>query len=124
VNLPGFQFYGRIAYDEDCRGGAFSPAEGDREAAILGDMNVLMMRNHGPLVVGPTLAAAFDRLHYLEETCQRQVLAMSTHRPLKHVAASTAEELAAMGPLFDAYADKHLAAIKRVLGREEPEYAD
>jgi hypothetical protein len=29
-----------------------------------------------------------------------------------------------MVPVFDAYADKHLTAIKRVLDREEPEYAE
>jgi ribulose-5-phosphate 4-epimerase/fuculose-1-phosphate aldolase len=123
VFLAGLQFYGKIAYDEDCRGGAFSTAEGDREAAILGDNNVLMMRNHGPLVVGPTVAAAFDRLYYLEETCQRQMIAMSAHRPLRAVRAAVAEDLADQVPLFDAYAEKHLTAIKRVLDREQPEYA-
>ena len=123
VFLSGLQFHGKIAYDEDCRGGAFSTQEGDREARILGDSNVLMMRNHGPLVVGPTVAAAFDRLYYLEETCQRQILAMSAQRPLRAVDAAVAQELAGQVPLFDAYADKHLAAIKRVLDREQPEYA-
>jgi ribulose-5-phosphate 4-epimerase/fuculose-1-phosphate aldolase len=121
--LPGLQFYGKIAYDEDCRGGAFSTREGDREAAILGGNNVLMMRNHGPIVVGPTVAAAFDRLYYLEETCHRQILAMSTRQPLRSVPAAVAQELADMVPVFDAYAEKHLSAVKRVLDREEPEYA-
>jgi len=123
VFLAGLQFYGKIAYDEDCRGGAFSTREGDREAGILGDCNVLMMRNHGPIVVGPTVAAAFDRLYYLEETCHRQILAMSAQRPLRTVNTAIAQDLADQVPLFDAYADKHLAAIKRVLDREQPEYA-
>jgi ribulose-5-phosphate 4-epimerase/fuculose-1-phosphate aldolase len=121
--LAGLQFYGKIAYDEDCHGAAFSTQEGDREAQILGDNNVLMMRNHGPIVVGPTVAAAFDRLYYLEETCQRQIIAMSAQRPLCTVDASIAQGLADQVPVFDAYADKHLAAIKRVLDREQPEYA-
>ena len=82
ANMPGFQFSGKIAYDEDCQGGALSTSEGDREAAILADKQILMMRNHGPIVVGPTIAAAFDRLYYLEEICKRQVLAMSTNRRL------------------------------------------
>jgi ribulose-5-phosphate 4-epimerase/fuculose-1-phosphate aldolase len=123
VFLPGLQFFGKIAYDETCQGGAFSTREGEREATILGESNVLMMRNHGPLVVGPTVAAAFDRLYYLEETCQRQILAMSTQLPLRPVSTSVAQDLAGRVPLFDAYADKHLAAIKRVLDREEPDYA-
>jgi ribulose-5-phosphate 4-epimerase/fuculose-1-phosphate aldolase len=123
VFLAGLQFFGKIAYDEECHGAAFNTAEGDRQAEILGDHSVLMMRNHGPIVVGPTIAAAFDRLYYLEETCQRQLLAMSAQRPLSRVKDTTAQELADQVPMFDAYAEKHLAAIKRVLDREEPEYA-
>jgi ribulose-5-phosphate 4-epimerase/fuculose-1-phosphate aldolase len=123
VFLPGFQFFGKIAYDDDCRGAAFSVAEGEREAGILGDKNVLMMRNHGPLVVGPTIAAAFDRLYYLEDTCQRQLLAMSAGQPLQRVADGVAADLASQVPVFDAYAEKHLTAIKRVLDRQEPDYS-
>jgi ribulose-5-phosphate 4-epimerase/fuculose-1-phosphate aldolase len=123
VFLPGFQFFGKIAYDDDCRGAAFSVEEGEREAAILGDKHVLMMRNHGPLVVGPTIAAAFDRLYYLEDTCQRQMLAMAAGRPLQPVDDAVAAALAAQVPVFDAYAEKHLTAIKRVLDREEPDYS-
>lgn len=123
VFLAGLQFFGKIAYDEDCHGAAFSVQEGEREAHILGDSNVLMMRNHGPIVVGPTVAAAFDRLYYLEETCQRQIIAMSTQRPLRPVPDAIAQELADQVPVFDAYAEKHLSAIKRVLDREQPDYA-
>jgi ribulose-5-phosphate 4-epimerase/fuculose-1-phosphate aldolase len=123
VFLAGLQFFGKIAYDEDCHGAAFDTAEGDREAGILGDNNVLMMRNHGPIVVGPTVASAFDRLYYLEQTCERQLLAMAAQRPLRAVQASHAQALADMVPAFDAYAEKHLAAIKRVLDREAPEYS-
>ena len=123
VFLPGFQFFGKIAYDDECHGAAFSTLEGEREAAILGDKNVLMMRNHGPLVVGPTAAAAFDRLYYLEDTCQRQLLAMAAGLPLQTVCSDIAESLARQVPVFDAYADKHLTAIKRVLDREEPDYS-
>ena len=74
-------------------------------------------------MVGPTIAAAFDRLYYLEQTCQRQLLAMAAQLPLQHVADSIAAELASQVPVFDAYAVKHLTAIKRVLDREEPEYS-
>ncbi len=97
---------------------------GIRAAAIPGDSNVLMMRNHAPIVVRPTIATAFDRLYYLEQTCERQLLAMAAQRPLRAVKDSYAQELANMVPVFDAYAEKHLAAIKRVLDREEPEYAN
>jgi ribulose-5-phosphate 4-epimerase/fuculose-1-phosphate aldolase len=73
--------------------------------------------------VGPTLAAAFDRLYYLEQTCERQLLAMSAHRPLRRVDESIARGLADQVAVLNAYADKHLAAIMRVLDREDPGYA-
>jgi ribulose-5-phosphate 4-epimerase/fuculose-1-phosphate aldolase len=82
-----------------------------------------MMRNHGPMVVGRTIASAFDRLYYLEEVCKRQVLAMSTNRPLQQVPARIVNLLSEDEALFEEYANKHLTAIKRVLDREEPEYA-
>ena len=124
VNLTGFQFSGKIAYDDNCQGGALATSEGDREAEILGDNNILMMRNHGPIVVGPTVAAAFDRLYYLEEVCKRQIMAMSTQKRLKQVPSPIVAQLSENIPLYDAYAQKHLAAIKRVLDREEPKYAE
>jgi ribulose-5-phosphate 4-epimerase/fuculose-1-phosphate aldolase len=123
VFLPGLQFFGNIAYDDDCHGAAFSVEEGEREARILGNKNVLMMRNHGPIVVGPTIAAAFDRLYNLEDHCQRQMLAMSAGQPLQLVADDVAAGLARQVSVFDAYAEKHLSAIKRVLDREEPDYS-
>jgi ribulose-5-phosphate 4-epimerase/fuculose-1-phosphate aldolase len=124
VNMAGFQFAGKIAYDENHQGSALSPSEGDREVAILGDKNILMMRNHGPMVVGKSIASAFDRLYYLEEVCKRQILAMSTGRPMQQVPADVVDRLAEDEVLFEAYAQKHLTAIKRVLDREEPEYAN
>jgi ribulose-5-phosphate 4-epimerase/fuculose-1-phosphate aldolase len=123
VNMAGFQFHGKVAYDENHQGGAHSTNEGDRQVNVLGDKNILMMRNHGPMVVGKTIASAFDRLYYLEEVCKRQILAMSTNRPLQQVSQQVVRQLSEDDALFDDYAQKHLAAIKRVLDREEPEYA-
>jgi ribulose-5-phosphate 4-epimerase/fuculose-1-phosphate aldolase len=124
IFLPGLQFFGRIAYLEECQGGAFDAEQGSRETAILGSNNVLMMRNHGPIVVGLTVAVAFDRLYYLEETCQWQILAMSSNQPLRQVDAAVAKDLADRVSLFEELAAEHFSAIKRVLDREEPAYAN
>jgi hypothetical protein len=48
---------------------------------------------------------------------------MSANRPLRLIKESIAQGLADQVAVFDAYAEKHLAAIMRVLDREEPEYA-
>ncbi len=124
VELGGLQFYGRVAYDEGFTGAALATAEGDRVAEVMGDKPILMMRNHGPMVTGPTIASAFDRLYYLEEAAKRQVIAMSTGQKLQHAPPPIGEAMAGNAALQDSYAEKHLAAIKRVLDREAPDYAD
>jgi hypothetical protein len=48
---------------------------------------------------------------------------MAAGQPLQHVADDVVATLAAKTTVFDAYAEKHLTAIKRVLDREEPEYS-
>ncbi|MEX2648493.1 MAG: class II aldolase/adducin family protein, partial [Alphaproteobacteria bacterium] len=54
-----FGFHGRVAYDEDYAGIALDDAEGERLAARLDGKDVLLMANHGVLVVGPTVADAY-----------------------------------------------------------------
>jgi len=116
-------FYGDVAYDEEYNGIVDTKEEGDRIAAVLGDKKVLLMANHGVIVVGESVAEAFHRLYFLERACQAQVLATSTGRPLKPVghnrAASTREEYRGE---WDERANAHFAALKRVLDRDEPDY--
>lgn len=80
VEQNALRFYGDVAYDGGYAGLALALDEGDRLARALGDKCVLFMANHGVLVVGETIAEAFDALYYLERACQFQVLALSTGR--------------------------------------------
>jgi len=34
---------------------------------------VLMLRNHGPLVIGTTVPECFSRMYYLERACRMQL---------------------------------------------------
>jgi ribulose-5-phosphate 4-epimerase/fuculose-1-phosphate aldolase len=122
---------GMIAYDHEYTGPALDPAEGERLAEVLGpDKKVLLMANHGVLVTGATVAEAYDRLYYLERAAQVQLYAMWTGRPLKHVApavvAETLRQYAEEWPLYDGKpaCDHHFAALKRLLDRREPDYAE
>ncbi len=56
------KFHGRTVVDEDYNGLALDEAEGDRIAASMGDADIVFMRNHGVMVVGPSIAAAWDDL--------------------------------------------------------------
>ena len=114
------KFYGRTAYDDDYNGLALDEAEGNRMCGHLANADVIFLANHGVIVTGPTMAAAFDDLYYLERACMLQVLAMSTGRPLRtvndRIAAETAQQMAQESE----QAELHFAAIKRLLDRDEP----
>jgi ribulose-5-phosphate 4-epimerase/fuculose-1-phosphate aldolase len=118
-----------VAYDEKYTGLAVDPAEGERLAEVLGPKKVLFMANHGVLVVGETVAEAYDRLYYLERACQVQLYAMWTHRKLKHVPEAIVEHTLCQYAASPTYQGKpacehHFAALKRLLDRREPDYSD
>src|SRR6202011_4255288 len=88
-------FYNDVAYDSTYNGLAFDMSEGERLARSLGGKSVLMMANHGVLVVGNTVPQAFERLYFLERAAQAQVLALSTGRPLQLIPESVIERTVA-----------------------------
>ena len=118
-----------IAYDDEYTGLAIDPAEGQRLAAVLGPRNkVMLMANHGVLVVGETVAEAYDRLYYLERACQVQLYAMWTGRKLRHVPPPVVDHTLRQYAASPTYQGKpgcehHFAALKRLLDRREPDYA-
>lgn len=119
------KFYGRTAVDENFNGLALDNSEGDRIAAALGDADILFMKNHGVMVVAPTIAQAWNDLYYLERAAEVQLKAMSTGRTLKPVASEIAE--ACYRQMQSGGSDsaiQHLEAIKRVFLRQSPEFAD
>src|SRR5271154_5377738 len=85
-------FHDDIAYDGNYNGLAYDESEGERLAAALGSKSVLLMGNHGALVVGRTLPQAFERLYFLERAAQAQVLALSTGRPLRLIPESVVKK--------------------------------
>ena len=118
------KFYGRTVVDEDYNGLALDAAEGDRIAAAMGDADIAFMRNHGVMVTGPSIAEAWDDLYYLERAAQVQWLAESTGRALKPVPTQIAQATARQMREGDRESARlHLESVKRVLAREEPEFA-
>jgi len=99
-------------------------AEGDRLARVLGDKRVMFLANHGVIVVGPTVAEAFDLMYYLERACRLQVLARSSQMPFRKVRPEVVSDTYRM-ILADTpkYANAHFDALKRILDREEPGYS-
>ncbi len=65
-----------VAY-HDYEGVAFDLAERPRLVADLGDKSLMLLRNHGTLALGPTVAAAFLEMYFLERACAMQVATLA-----------------------------------------------
>ena len=124
VEQNALRFVDDIAYDDEYNGLVVDNTEGDRLARVLGAKRVMFLANHGVIVVGRSVAEAFDLMYYLERACRLQVLALSTGRKLRPVTEKVARDTYAM--LLEqntVYAGAHFGALKRILDREEPDYA-
>ncbi|MBK0392537.1 class II aldolase/adducin family protein [Ramlibacter algicola] len=117
-----------IAYDDGYTGLAASLSEGERLARVLGDKQIMFMKNHGVLVTGDTVGQAYRRLYKLERVCRAQVLAMSTGKPIALLDEATERKVAAPNPRNShSQAERealYFAAMMRVLDREMPGYAE
>ena len=128
VEQNALRFHDDIAYDDEYNGLVVDEAEGDRLARALGGKRVMFLASHGVVVVGPSVAEAFDLMYYLERACRLQVLARSMaangggklRRVRPEVARDTYRMILADTPQ---YAGAHFSALKRILDREEPDYS-
>ena len=120
----------KTAYDEEYDGPGLDPGEGERLAKACGDNTIMLMANHGALTVGQNVAEAYDRLYYLERVAQVQLYAMWTGQPLRELPESVIEKTyASFRESATRYGDKsnaehHFDALKRILDRKEPDYAE
>lgn len=117
------RFYKRIAYDRDYAGMALEASEGDRVAHVLGkEKSVLFLANHGVIVVGNSVAEAFDELYYLEKAAQLQILALSTGRELALIDDETAALVCKQWLEYPNAAEYHLAALTEILDQESCDF--
>ena len=77
-------FFRRTVIDEDFAGLAFED-EGTRCASLLTDpkVKVMIMGNHGVLVLGKDVADAFNRMYYFEKAAETYIKALWTQKPLR-----------------------------------------
>jgi len=125
IHQNGLRFYNRVSYDDRYNGLAIVEEEGRRIADALGDNNILVLANHGVIVVGKSVAEAFYDLYYFEVSCEEQyMLACSGAKPnliQQDVAQFTYDQYVEgeSGAPFE-----YFAAMRRMLAREEPDFAE
>jgi len=123
IDMNTMRFFGRVALDRQFSGMALSDAEGDRVARLLvGGASVLLMANHGVLVVGRSVAHAFDELYYFERAAETLLTCYAAGKELNivsdEIAALTERQWRDYGQL----AIDHFENIKAILDLEEPAY--
>jgi ribulose-5-phosphate 4-epimerase/fuculose-1-phosphate aldolase len=124
VDQTSARFFRRIAIDRDYGGMADNAAEGLRLTRALGGLRVLMMGNHGVLVVGDSIAEAFDALYHLERASRTLMLAYASGQPLSILSDEIAEKTARAWEDGGEFARAHFTQMKRLLDRESPDYAN
>ncbi|MEO1192767.1 MAG: class II aldolase and adducin N-terminal domain-containing protein [Pseudomonadota bacterium] len=119
-------FYNRHLVDEDF-GGLALEAEGTRCAQLLNtrpEAKVLVMGNHGLLVLGESVADAFNRLYYFERAAETYIKALWTGRPLRELPPEMAEKTAQELEDYPEQATRHFAELRAILDAEDPSYRD
>jgi ribulose-5-phosphate 4-epimerase/fuculose-1-phosphate aldolase len=115
--------FAKVAY-HDYEGVVLDVEERERLLKNLGDCEVMLLRNHGPLAVGRTVAEAFNNAYRLERACRTQLMAQNGNDeiliPEKEILEKTArmyqpEVRRPMGVL-------EWPAMRRLADRIDPSY--
>ncbi len=116
-------FFNRHVVDEGYAGLGFED-EGERCARLLADPKdkVMVMGNHGVLVIGDSVADTFNRLFYFERAAEIYIKALWTGRPLRTLSDGVAEKVAREMDRYPDQAERHFAELKAILDAEEPAY--
>jgi ribulose-5-phosphate 4-epimerase/fuculose-1-phosphate aldolase len=125
LNQISMEFQGRVAI-HDYEGIAADDNLSERERLVrdLGDRPCMILRNHGLLTVGRTVAEAFYWMWYLEQSCRIQLAAQSSGAPLSMPPQEMVERSRAQFGTGPTKGWLPWQALKRKLDREQPGYKD
>ena len=117
--------YASLGY-HDYEGVALNDDEKPRLVADLGSNNALILRNHGLLTTGATIADAFLNMYALETACQTQIMAQSTGGELVMVPQPIVDGILAQAELVTKGLMGQLAwpGLLRKLDRLDPSVRD
>jgi ribulose-5-phosphate 4-epimerase/fuculose-1-phosphate aldolase len=121
LSQHAMRFMGHLGY-HDYEGLALTESEGARLVAHLGSHPAMLLRNHGTLTVGRTIAEAYVVMATLIKACEIQVAALSSPNlitPEPETIAKTAADLHDFGAEEGAL---EWPALLRKLDRIDPSY--
>jgi ribulose-5-phosphate 4-epimerase/fuculose-1-phosphate aldolase len=117
------RFFNRIAIDTAFGGIASGTSEGERIAAAIGNHSAILMGNHGVTTCAPTVAEAYDAMYHLERAARTLMLAYASGQPLSIMPDALAEQTARDWDDYKGAQFAHFDEMKRMLDREQPDYA-
>lgn len=132
ISMYALGYYNQVSY-HDFEGPSIDPEERARLGANLGQNNILILRNHGLLTCGETVAQAFVRMYRLERACQVQLAAQATGGRLTIPPLAVRELSAERSDAFlstkggDGYSRRpnpEFDALLRLLDQKDPSYRD
>ena len=126
VSMNGMSFHGCVAY-HDYEGSTLHLAEREKLARDLGAADVLILRNHGLLSVGRTVAEAFLYLYRLESACRVQLDAMSCGQlryPPQEAIERSARQMREFARCASDTGQLEFDALMRLMEDEDPSFKD
>ena len=116
-------FFQRYVIDEGYGGMAFEK-EGERCASLLKDpeKKVMIMGNHGVLIIGDNVADTFNRLYYFERAAETYIKALWTGKKLRVLSDAIAEKTAGQWDHYTEFSQRYFEELKAILDEEEPSY--
>jgi len=140
AGLTQTNFYSAMMHDSvayhDFEGITTRPDECDRLVDSLGEKDLLILRNHGLLTCGPTIAEAFTNHYRLQRACDVQIATAAAAPasgggiiPVSEAAARYSTEKRGLVGMGESDADAHVSAqsfnaLKRLIDRKDPSYRD
>ncbi len=125
TNFYSAQLHGMVAY-HDFEGVTVRADEGQRLVTDLGDKRLMILRNHGLLSIGETIAQAFARLWTLNRACEVQLATAALGAPrviADEIAARSTRDALQFDPRRGAGEDV-LRALLRQVDRIDPSYRE
>lgn len=122
-NFYSAQLYGKVAY-HDFEGITVHLDEGKRILDSAGDKPLLMLKNHGPVVIGATLAQAFSLMWLVNRACEVQLASMSMG-PVINIPTPVLEKCVADSLNFDpkyGAGEDAFAALFRLVEKQDPSF--
>lgn len=117
-------FFGRYVIDDGYAGLAFED-EGERCAQLFRDpkQKVMIMGNHGVMIIGDSVAETFNRLYYFERAAETYIRALQTGQPLRVLSDAVAEKVACEVETYPEQDLRHFSELKAILDGEGSDYA-